>query len=73
MTHSNKDTGRREAPIPRDAIDQRIGDLTEWLNENSPYCFADQAHLDENSRERAYWHYGYLVALMDVVKLLDQK
>src|SRR5579875_1029237 len=29
-----------------------------------------QAHLDDGSSERAYWRYGYLVALPDVRQLL---
>lgn len=44
----------------------------EWLIENAPYCFVDQKHLDENSPERAYWHYGYQAALGDVLDLMKQ-
>jgi hypothetical protein len=57
-------------PAAMDAITQRIDRLTAWLSENAPYCGADQAHLDEDTPERAYWHYGYLVALRDVQRLL---
>jgi hypothetical protein len=55
-----------EAPVDLEGLDRRIASQTEWLRENSPYCFHDQKHLDEGSPERAYWHYGYLVALKDV-------
>ena len=63
---------RQSAPAtdPLELIDARIADTTAWLRENAPYCFADQNHLDDGTPERAYWHYGYLVALKDVRKLL---
>lgn len=44
--------------------------LSEWLEENGPYCAVEQAHLKAGSRERAYWHYGYLMALRDVQAML---
>ena len=28
----------------------------------------EQKHLDKNTIEREYWHYGYAIALMDVYK-----
>ncbi len=51
------------------AINDRIDSLTEWLTENAPEC-SEQAHLDEGSPERAYWHHGYLTALCDLRELL---
>jgi hypothetical protein len=51
------------------AIDRRIAGLTDWLEENAQ-GIDQQQHLDEGSRERAYWHYGYLVALRDLRDLL---
>jgi hypothetical protein len=48
------------------AIDERIDGLTDWLADNCPYCTHEQAHLDAGTRERAYWHYGYLTALRDL-------
>jgi hypothetical protein len=48
-------------------LERRRDDIAEWLAENAPYIVADQKHLDEHSIERAYWHYGYLVALRDVL------
>lgn len=53
-------------------IDRRIRNITKWLKENEPFCVREQAHLDEGSRERVYWHYGYLVALKDLRKLLER-
>lgn len=60
---------------PKSAIellDRRIKNITAWLKETAPECLSEQAHLDEGSRERTYWHYGYLVALMDMRKLLER-
>jgi hypothetical protein len=51
------------------AIDNRIDGLAEWIAENAPEC-NEQAHLDEGTRERAYWHHGYLTALRDLRELL---
>ena len=56
---------------PMELIDRRIDGLKAWLMENAPYCAVDQSHLDENSVERAYWHFGYLMALKDARKLLS--
>ena len=30
----------------------------------------EQRHLDAGTPEREYWHYGYMVALRDVIRLL---
>lgn len=32
--------------------------------------FEEQRHLDAGTRERAYWHHGYLMALRDVIARL---
>ena len=51
-------------------IEARKKDLADWLAQNAPQCAAEQKHLEEGSQERAYWHYGYLVALRDVMRLM---
>ena len=51
-------------------IDGRIESLTTWLKMECPKIAAEQKHLDDETAERAYWHYGYLVALRDVRDLL---
>jgi hypothetical protein len=61
--------------MAREAIDfRKIQDreeaLRKWLGDNAPKCFSEQKHLEEGSTERVYWHYGYMVALRDVVRLL---
>jgi hypothetical protein len=52
------------------ALEKRASDLQDWLKENAPEVFAEQKHLDEDSQERVYWHYGYLVAVRDIYRLL---
>jgi len=51
-------------------LEKRIRETAAWLRENAPNCVQESKHLDEGSQERAYWHYGYLVALRDVLRLL---
>lgn len=51
-------------------IESRIRDLTRWLELTAPECSREQKHLNEGSHERAYWHYGYMVALRDTLALL---
>jgi len=50
-------------------IDRRIHELTEWLREHHPEIAEEQKHLDTGTEPRAYWHYGYLMALKDVQQL----
>jgi len=46
--------------------------IREWMAEDAPYAIADQRHLDGNTPERAYWHFGYETALGDILKLAEQ-
>lgn len=50
----------------------RAEELKCWLLANAPECFRNQEHLNEGSAERVYWHYGYLSALQDVLRLLAE-
>jgi hypothetical protein len=54
------------------AISDKVAGLTQWLAENAPQCEMAQKHLDEGSVEQAYWHYGYLCALRDVVSAINR-
>ena len=54
------------------SIDARIAQVRAWLGDEAPYAIADQKHLDEYTPERAYWHYGYLCALQDILDLDDR-
>lgn len=51
---------------------KRADGIEEWLRTTAPECFQEQSHLTEGTRERAYWHYGYMVALRDALRLLGQ-
>jgi hypothetical protein len=55
------------------AISQRIGELTKWCSENASYCELEQKHLDAATVEHAYWHYGYLCALRDVMTVISRR
>jgi hypothetical protein len=50
------------------SMQDRAESITRWLEQQKPRCTEEQAHLEEGSRERVYWHYGYLVALRDVLQ-----
>ena len=58
---------------PLELIERRIRNLTTWIRENGPDCVEEQAHLNEGTRERLYWHYGYMVALKDALELLERE
>jgi hypothetical protein len=51
-------------------IEKRATDLHEWLKKNAPGSLVEQKQLDEGTQERVYWHYGYMVALRDVLRFL---
>jgi hypothetical protein len=51
----------------------RSNSLRCWLRENAPACADEHKHLDEGSAERAYWHYGYLSALQDILGLMSSE
>lgn len=53
-------------------LKQRATDIREWLRSNFPQIAKEQRHLDSGSVERYYWHYGYLMALLDTLAL-DKK
>lgn len=53
-----------------DAIRRRIDDLEAWLRAQGVDVREEQTHLDEGTRERLYWHYGYLIGLRDAMDAL---
>jgi hypothetical protein len=50
---------------------QRRDRIAAWLEDEAPYARADQTHQRANTPERSYWHYGYMIALQDVLRLLQ--
>jgi hypothetical protein len=51
-------------------IKRRLDGIRESLPDEMAACSHDQRHLDAGTTERAYWHYGYAMALKDVLSLL---
>lgn len=47
--------------------------MDEWLQNRAPETFEKQAHLDEGSPERAYWHHGYRAALGDIIEFISSQ
>lgn len=54
-------------------LEKRRDDLKSWLRDEAPYIAADQKHLDASTPEQAYWHYGYYIAICDVLRLLNDE
>ena len=50
-----------------DSLRERVKQLMDWLQREAPECLTEQRHLDHGTSERAYWHYGYLTAIRDVL------
>lgn len=55
-----------------DAIKDKRNIIKEFLKE-APINVEEQKHLDAGTAEQAYWHYGYMIALKDVLNLIDAK
>jgi hypothetical protein len=50
----------------------RATNLALWLESSAAGCQREQRHLEKGTPERAYWHYGYWMALRDTVGLLER-
>ncbi len=59
--------------VQMQALSNRVDELTRWLADRAPYCDAEQKHLDDGSVEQAYWHYGYVCALRDVLSMINRR
>jgi hypothetical protein len=62
--------GRTDKSLDLGVVQARVDGLRDWLKENGATCFKEQRHLDEGTSERIYWHYGYMIALQDVLRFL---
>ena len=51
----------------------RADNIRAFLQQTVPNISSEQRHLDEGSAERSYWHYGYLSALEDIIKLAAER
>jgi hypothetical protein len=56
-----------------EAISDKAEALTRWLAEHAPNCDTSQKHLDPGTIEQAYWHYGYVCALRDILSLVESE
>lgn len=54
-------------------LKQRHDAIALWLSESeySFNCTLEQRHLNPGSLECVYWHYGYLIALRDILFCLE--
>ncbi|MGI9486261.1 MAG: hypothetical protein ACR2RF_10370 [Geminicoccaceae bacterium] len=52
----------------RDKLIERRDGIGSFLADAQ--CLTDQRHLDAGTSERDYWHYGYAIALQDIIDLL---
>lgn len=58
-----------------DVITKRMNDLRDMI-QNDPAereRIAEQRHLDPDTPERAYFHFGYIQALRDVLNKLEMQ
>ena len=46
---------------------KRRDGIRAWLGSDHKKVFVEQAHVKEGTPERVYWHYGYMMALWDVL------
>lgn len=52
-------------------ISKKADALTRWLAKKAPSCETSQKHLDQGTVEQAYWHYGYVCAIRDILAIVD--
>jgi hypothetical protein len=55
-----------------EALHRRADEIDAWLAEIGGSCKVEQKHCKEGTVERTYWHYGYMMALRDVLDLLER-
>ena len=48
-------------------VRNRIKSIEKYLKMECPEIIREQKHLDKRT-ERDYWHYGYLMALKDIIR-----
>jgi hypothetical protein len=53
-------------------LERRAENIQKWLEENGRGCQEEQKHIRAGTVEKIYWHYGYMVALMDVLRFLGR-
>ena len=51
----------------------RANGINKWLKEDCPHIFTEQQHIRKGTTGRYYWHYGYMMALYDVLRKLEKE
>lgn len=54
-------------------IQRRIEGIEKWLAEQPLDVKREQRHLNAGTPEQAYWHFGYMMALKDVIRRSDSR
>ena len=71
LGRNGRDTPAVSSPMSAlTLLESRRDDLMSWLAENGMVCEREQRHLDDGTEARTYWHFGYLMAVKDVLALL---
>jgi hypothetical protein len=55
------------------ALEQEIAELGGWLAAQGLDMRSDHAHVDEGSRDRLYWRYGYYIGLKQALAMLTNR
>lgn len=51
-------------------LQSRLAELGQWLTAQGLDLTGDEAHIDEGSRDRLYWRYGYFTGLKQALEML---
>jgi len=51
-------------------LKSEVAALGEWLEAHGIDVLSDTAHVDEGSRDRLYWRYGYFAGVKRAMELL---
>lgn len=54
-------------------IVERIAAMEEWMRQYGSSALREQRHLERDSIERAYWNFGYLMALREALALVSDQ
>ena len=53
-------------------VQKQADTLEGWLKQSAPHVVKEQKHLDAGSEAQAYWNYGRLLALQDMIRHLSK-
>lgn len=67
---SGRDKNAQDWGVVDASIERRLSEITAWLRDNQVF---EPNPEEMGSVERAYWHFGYLRALVDMREQLTRK